>query len=551
MLQPVFIISFFLIGLYDEWTAALAGIAISVIMLLQKGSLRKISWGWAEIGVGLWFAAHLLSPIWAIDSGMAALGIVKVLPIPLFAVAISSLPAEERQQWLELLPGVGALMTVLSLVLMWIPALKSSLVVAGRLAGFFEYPNTFATFLLIGLSILIMEADGGKSILKPVQAILLAAGIILAGSRSIYLMSIPTLVASIVLSRSWKRKWWLLAATAGGLAAGFLAGNLLQMVSAERVSSISLGASTWLGRLLYWKDAIPVIIKHPLGLGYLGYYFSQGSFQSGLYSVRWILNAFLQWLLDVGWLPSLAMLAAAIYAVLSRRTSPIQKMVMIIVLAHSMVDFDLEFTSFWFLLLLCMDWKERKEGRHESWMILFPCISIIACLYFGSAAMLQTIGHDEACLKIYPWHTIAMENRLMQTSSPSEMDDLSDRILRQNSYVALAWDGKAQVAFSEGDFGAVIGFKRKALDNQPYQITEYQDYFEKLKIGTQLYLQMGDTDSAVVCENEIISLQQRLSLVEERTDPLAFRIKDQPTLEMGKDYYEYINFIDQRRGGGK
>ena len=57
-----------------------------------------------------------------------------------------------------------------------------------------------------------------------------------------------------------------------------------------RFLTISLESSTLMGRLLYYRDVLPVILKHPFGLGYMGYYYAQGGFQTGVYATKFVHN---------------------------------------------------------------------------------------------------------------------------------------------------------------------------------------------------------------------------------------------------------------------
>lgn len=54
----------------------------------------------------------------------------------------------------------------------------------------------------------------------------------------------------------------------------------------ERFYVFSIKESTFVGRLLYYYDALPVIRKNPFGLGYMGYYYIQQSIQTGVYFVK-------------------------------------------------------------------------------------------------------------------------------------------------------------------------------------------------------------------------------------------------------------------------
>ena len=53
---------------------------------------------------------YLLSCLWAVDSGMALMGVVKFLPLLLFYVLVSGL-TDEREKMIASLPMLGCLMT--------------------------------------------------------------------------------------------------------------------------------------------------------------------------------------------------------------------------------------------------------------------------------------------------------------------------------------------------------------------------------------------------------------------------------------------------------
>ena len=134
---------------------------------------------------------------------------------------------------------------------------------------------------------------------------------------------------------------------------------------------------------------------------------------------------------------------------------------------------------------------------------------------------------------------------LTQATTAEEMDAQADQILKQNDYVALAWDAKAQAAFSRGDFSTVIQAKQRAMPRNKYAPDEYVDYFEKLRVGYELYLKSGDTDSAEICRQEIVDIQSRIDMVLEETDSLAWRIVDQPELTMPQEYSDYLRTISK------
>lgn len=54
--------------------------------------------------------------------------------------------------------------------------------------------------------------------------------------------------------------------------------------------------------MLYWQDAMNLIVRHPMGVGYMNYYFIQPQIQTGYYFTKTVHNDLLQCVMDNGWL---------------------------------------------------------------------------------------------------------------------------------------------------------------------------------------------------------------------------------------------------------
>ena len=123
---------------------------------------------------------------------------------------------------------------------------------------------------------------------------------------------------------------------------------------------------------------------------------------------------------------------------------------------------------------------------------------------------------------------------------------MADRILEQNEYVSIAYSAKARYAYSVGDFGKVISYKKDVFKYAPYQIEEYNEYCRMLIIGIQLYEQNGDIDSAEYCKNELLEVPEILKSVEKKTDELAFRLTDKPQLTLDDEILNYITLYQNK-----
>lgn len=540
-LRVIMAVSLLAVGLFYELTSAVVSAVLFVWLVLlakrQKLGFRRNAASVTAIAV---YIGYCVSILWSVDKGLSVWGVAKYLPVPLMALCLLQTDSDERSTVLNDLPWIGAVTVLVSFALQFIPSLHGLFTSSDRLAGFFQYPNTFACFMLLGLEILILNEEK-INVWRVLCAIVLVFGLIQSGSRTVFVLAIPALLVSLFIRLRKKPKVLVIGAVS--VAAVFIV-MILALGGSYSVShllALSTSESTLLGRLLYWKDALPVIGSHPFGLGYLGYYMSHGSFQTGLYSVRWVHNELLQMLLDIGWIPAVIAIVAVVKAVLAKQPT-VRKVVLLTLLAHCMMDFDLEYIAMYFIVLLCLDWD---TGKTKTLKLTVPAkavsaVLILGSLYIGVGSTLYYSGKTEASVKVYPWNTQARMELLTEAETAEEMDEQADAILALNDTIALAWDAKAEAAYSRGDFGAVIDAKNNALANTKYIRSEYVDYFNKLAVGYQLYLQAGDTKSAQICLDEIIGIHSRIDRVLAATDELAWKITDKPYLVMPDEYNDFV-----------
>lgn len=535
-------VSILAVGLFYELGCALASIALFVWLVSfskrQKLGFRRNAACVAAIAI---YIGYCLSVLWAVDKGLSVWGIAKYLPLPLMALCLLQTSSDERSTILKDLPWIGGFMVLVSFALHYIPSLYTLFTSRDRLSGFFQYPNTFACFLLLGLEVLILSEDK-LNVQKVLCALVLMFGLFQSGSRTVFVLAIPAILISLIIRLRKKPKALIIGIASVAAAFAVLLLIFGGSASVSRLFDLSKSDTSLLGRLLYWQDALPVIGNHPLGLGYLGYYMSHGSFQNGLYSVRWVHNDFLQLLLDIGWIPAIIAVVAVVKAVTAKQEAA-RKVVLLTLLAHCMMDFDLEYIAMYFIVLLCLDWD---SGKTKSVKLTAPVMAVMAILlagsvYIGVGSTLFYAGKLEASVKCYPWNTQALMELLTKAETADQMDEQADRILALNDHIALAWDAKAEVAYSRGDFGAVIDAKNEALANIKYTRGEYVDYFNKLAVGYELYMRAGDTKSAQICMDEIIGIQDRIDKVLENTSELAWKVTNKPKLVMPDEYTEYVN----------
>ncbi|MBO7453354.1 MAG: O-antigen ligase family protein [Clostridiales bacterium] len=531
----------FALGIFHEWTAGILSVVLLAFIIIKakdnkKFFLPKDVLFLTAVIIPVMF---LISPLWATDKGMTLLGFTKFLPIPLVLILLRN--SERIEDPFKYLPLSGAVMTVTSFLLGLIFPKEGMFLVSGRLAGFFQYPNTFALFLLISLSLLLLKDKQKK--LDLICAPILLIGIILSGSRTVFVLLILFLIVFVIVSKNKKFKIGALAFAAGVI---ILAGVYVLVTgnkeTAGRFLTTSFTSSTFVGRFLYYKDVLPQILKHPLGLGYMGYFYSQTSFQTGVYTVVHVHNDLLQILIDIGWIPA----GLICYATVRRflKVDMRYKVTIALMVLHLLFDFDMQFVSIliiFFVLLYDHDGK-KLELKKTHFNIAASCVVLLS-LYLAIPSFLSYIRKDEQAVKIAPWYTASHIKLLSKADTPEKMNEIADKILKNNDSVSVAYSAKAKASFSEGDVLKMIEYKNKAIDRNKYDINEYVDYLDMLFVSTNLYIEAGDSESAKYCVDKIKEVPLMLDRVKNGTSSLAYKIKDVPELDLPDEYQEVVDSL--------
>lgn len=542
----ILLLSLVLSGGFNEYVGCVLSAIISVLLIVKIAQNRNlvVNINITSLSIAVITLLYLISCFYAIDSGMAFVGFLKFLPVLLYMLLLMQ-DKGIKEHLIALLPYVALALGVLSLVLAFIPATRDYFTVSDRLAGFFQYPNTFALFLLVGeLTALSKEK------LKPIDiisALLLIILLLFTGSRAVFILAVFSNVLIIFFRKGKKVKILL------GIVVAVLAVAVLLMLPLfnnseifSRYFTISFTESTFIGRLLYYFDAFPLILRHPFGLGYMGYYYVQQSIQTGVYSVMFIHNDFLQLFLDVGWIPCLLFVVGIIKSFFRKGNSAGKRIILLTVFLHCLFDFDLQFISMFFILLLFLNYNDGKqfELKKEAVFVFSFVITGLLSLYFAVALGLAHFGFNQAADSMFPGNTQNKVDLLIAEDDIVAQNAIADRIISQNEYVQIAYSAKARYAFSQGDFESLISYKNKIFQIAPFSYDEYEDYCYMLIQGIQLYKQAGDEYSTEVCEQQLLKTADRLDRLDDKLSNLGRKIVDQPKTDLPDDIVKYINSLE-------
>ena len=485
---------------------------------------------------------------WALDVSENILGIMRGVTMLLWMYRCFLMSEEEKKKCFVITPYLGAAMVVVGMVSLINEQSASFFWQARRFGGFFQYSNTCALFLLLGIVILVQQfnlrntakigkisksADSTvikKHIMNFVVTGLLLAGIFMTGSRSVLLLLAGWGVYTAVRIKKLRIPVLLIIMGSFGIAYayGLIAGDTQNIA---RIFTLFSSNSTILGRVLYDIDALSLALKYPLGLGYMGYYYMQPAVQTGVYTTMFVHNDFLQLLVDYGFVALSAGLIYLGYQVLRGKQDAQKKELLILILMAVFVDFHLQYMSIFMFLILCLDLgekgglKKRKELREN---YIFCGITLIAAGYFTIAFGTHYLGNDSVALAMFPGYTKAQTEALNMCTDKESAVSLADNILTHNEYISEAYHVKVYAAAMDKEYMKAMEYMDKSLAIRRYDVETYRAYDELLTEMIRNCNEMGRTEDVEALTEYKNNLPKMLADIEAKTHPIAFKLRDVP-----------------------
>lgn len=449
---------------------------------------------------------------YGIDSGMSELGLIKVIALLQFLLLVEQIQYEERIELLEQIPMIASVMAVISMI-SYITPWKHTFFQASRLGGFFQYSNTFALYLLIGIIVLLYEKKKDK--LWYIKLYILTTAVLFTGSRIVFFL----MIIGIVITGSYQNM--------------------------GRYLTIFTHNSTLWGRILYQIDGLKMLLKRPAGLGYRGYYFLQPSVQSAAYTTKFVHNDFLQIGLDGGMIAMILAVILFIQSIYEKSSQDLQKHLLVIIAIHSCLDFNLQFLSIGMIVIVCMQCKEKKELQLKKIKIfcLLTFVGFVLSLRAGIGTSLEYQGKYKQALKIMPELTTARMKQLSKETDKNQAEESADKLIHSNKRISQAYGVKAEIAYGENNYNAMVRYKRQEIKNRKYDIAVYEDYIDKLACILQEKQADSDRKGMKQYLEELLWIQQYIEKINTQTNPIANHLKDESILQFDSNYQNYLEQI--------
>lgn len=549
-MQPVSLViavAFLSGGCFSLWSASLTASIVFAFLAIAPRRGRKLVLPYSLPALVIFgvVASYGASVFYAVDSSMALLGFVKMTAVAGFAV-LSSQPENElgkNDVW-NLVPLLGGCSVAVCLggVLLSFFTGKSYFFQNDRLGGFFGYANTFALWLLIGIVALAFRDKWQRR--HYAFFALSVCGIFLAISRSLAVISLFTLVLLFLLRPAARRL--VATMTFAGLALGAIVFLVRGMQGDyDRLLQTPDQAGEWLSRMVYYQDGIHLVASHPAGLGYLGYWYSQPAWQTAFYDTRFVHCSVLQYAIDIGVIPALALAGLGAALLISRKTPLMEKIVLALVCGHSLIDIDLEYLLLLFVICLCLPLRSSLvwETRTVVPSIVAVLLALTHC-YFGAAAFSADKGHPDLALALYPRNTEVLESQMMRVPALEEAVPYARALIEQNDYAFLAMDTLARESFSQGDIRKAAELKLDSLSINRLLASDYLELLSICAAGYDAAMRDDNFEDAEYYRQLIVSIPGMMEQAGQSLNKNAYRLKHKPELELPIQALEYIeNFI--------
>lgn len=536
----------FMWGIFYEFSAFLCGSILLLILCKEifREKRMKLYMNRGNIAFAMFVLGYWLSVLWAIDRGAAFTGAMKFTVPGIFFLLLMQLKKEEREQYIQTIPQTGTWILALSVAAVLFESMKGYFWQAGRLGGLFQYSNTMALYFLVGLVIACFREQEQKK--TWVEIFALVIGILLTGSRTVFFFMILFL---LYICMKWKSLRSGILGMLGSIAVitVLYVGITNDFQNIGRYLSTSVNSSTFLGRILYNIDGFSIVKGHMGGVGYKGYDILQPLMQTGVYTTMFVHNDWLQIMLDAGVIPAIALVYAVLGNLFSKTLSARNKIVIVLIVLHMFVDFDLQYLAVYFVLLSMFELEKGEKiwNLQRIYRQLTGLLFTLGIMYTYMAVpyFCHYIGEYKMAEKLYGVDTQIKEDYMLQCDTIDEAEQMADEILERNPYSYAAYNIKAVAAMEENDYGAMIENKKKGLAITRYNILEYEDYIVMLKKA----IDHSDGDEQEKYIQDLMMVEKRIEEVLDNTNPLAYRLRDKPELELPEEFREYIKFYQNEK----
>ena len=541
LIHAILVVFPLLLGVQPLWSCFLLGMVciVGIVHCVMKNKKLILPKGKNTYLLGIYLISFLVVSFYAVDKGMTFLAFFKNCVLLLFLVLWLQYTEKEngQKEYFKMISYSGVISVILSVI--FILCKNQAIFLNQRLQGIFFYANSYGLFLLLGVIILLQQEKMNWKDIAMVVSLLI--GIILTNSRAVIILTMRAMVAvPIIQKRNGKMVFTIL------LCFVIVFGGTYYFSKIEkRVNTEMLGSSEFVTRLLYYKDAIDMIKENPLGYGYEGWYYQQAKVQTGVYDSKFVHQSILQVALDVGVLPTIALVLLFGSTFFSKEQSKENRFLMVLILGHSMIDIDMEYMIFPILLCMMIPF-EKCEKKKNAWQVGAGFLLFLVYGVLMVADSCYAAKNNDTAIALVPFHTDALQEKLYTTTSEKEQYALAQKIEKLNKNVSGVYEAFSNQLQKEKKYNEALEYEKKKLELNHYQMANYVKYTQFLSEALQYYNNKNDQETALKYAKEIVDVETKIKEVLEKTNPLCYQTIHPPRLEMPEELNKFILSVKEK-----
>ncbi|MFP4697808.1 MAG: O-antigen ligase family protein [Eubacteriales bacterium] len=537
----LFIAPFFM-GLYFYHQNYLVTIILLVLLLIiiAKNKQLILCNSMNHLIIFFVIASYLLSLSYALDKGMAFLGALKMLSIYIFYILLMQIDlGRYKNYYLRCIEYSGIVLALAGIIIVILKSIGVTgplydIIISkeNRMQSFIQYANVFALWILICLILIAFEKNINKK--QQVGSIILGASLVMTFSRSMYVLGFVFVLISYYVNKK-NRKIILYTCLLGAFLGIFLIWASGLNRSFTRVRNASFQVSEWQTRLFYYKDGLQIIRDNIFGLGHLGYFYIQRTYQSANYYVKYIHNGFLQIALDIGIFPMFLFMFLGAKNFFDRKVSVRDKLILLLVFGHALIDFDFQFTITLLLIVLILPYDTIKISLNQfafSVFCIIISISIFTYSYMGAVSYGAYINKHELVADMYPFYTESKKQQMRELKEDrlEHSYKISQNIIKDNIYVLEAYLTQAEYYKYTKEYDLGVDAIKKAMYLDPLNMTYIEEYTSFLVLAIEEQMILANKTKMKTYLIELINVIDYIEDIKFRIDKKAYNIKHAPTI---------------------
>ena len=201
----------------------------------------------------------------------------------------------------------------------------------------------------------------------------------------------------------------------------------------------------------------------------MAWWYMQEGLQTGAYDAQFVHNGLLQIVVDAGVIPALLIVATFIIGFFDKKITARDRVLMLIILGHSLIDFNMEFLAITLVLFMTLEFNKKIEvtKTNNIKIAIYSCGLIYA--FFALITLLNNFGQYEITNSVFPY-SIALNKELEMAKTAEKRIEISEKLYEKNKHFLNASMFLSQKEQYLGNYEKADEYELWIVKNKKYTI---------------------------------------------------------------------------------